>query len=131
MLIYLDSTVVIYAVENAPGFGAQVNTRLAGADLLLVSSELARMECRIKPLRERMELLLSAFEEYFLLLDQLLPVSREVLNKAAELRARHRALKTPDAIHLAAALMARCDTFYTNDHRLDSLGVIPIEVVEE
>jgi len=46
-------------------------------------------------------------------------ISDTVFDRAATLRARHR-LKTPDALHLAAAIEAGCDEFWTNDHRLDT-----------
>jgi predicted nucleic acid-binding protein len=41
----------------------------------------------------------------------------EVFLLAAQLRAASRALKTPDAIHLAAAIHHGCDEFWTNDER--------------
>jgi uncharacterized protein len=34
-----------------------------------------------------------------------------------QLRADHKSLKTPDAIHLATALHYGCDEFWTNDDR--------------
>jgi predicted nucleic acid-binding protein len=40
------------------------------------------------------------------------------LNLATDLRAQYR-LKTPDALHLAAAITAGCDEFWTNEHRLE------------
>jgi hypothetical protein len=39
---------------------------------------------------------------------------------ATELRARH-GLRVPDALHLACAIVNRCDRFLTNDHRLDRI----------
>ncbi|MCI5218746.1 MAG: PIN domain-containing protein [Candidatus Electrothrix sp. LOE2] len=54
--------------------------------------------------------------------------SSEVFDKATELRAQY-SLKTPDAIHLAAALVSGCDVFLTNDLRLNRVSVkISIEV---
>ncbi len=53
-----------------------------------------------------------------------------VFERAARLRARHR-LKTPDAIHLAAALEHGCDEFWTNDRRLAAAaeGALAIRVL--
>ena len=50
--VYLDAAPVIYAVEQVPGYGAAVDTRLAAPGLVPVTSELTRLECRVKPLRE-------------------------------------------------------------------------------
>ena len=45
-------------------------------------------------------------------------MSREVIDHAAEIRAKY-GFRTPDAIHLAAAVVSSCDVFLTNHHRLD------------
>lgn len=44
-------------------------------------------------------------------------LGRPAFDLATELRA-HAALKTPDALHLAAALVAGCTAFWTRDQRL-------------
>jgi predicted nucleic acid-binding protein len=36
---------------------------------------------------------------------------------------------TPDALHLAAAIEANCDTFFTNDQRLQRFHRIRVVVV--
>jgi len=38
--------------------------------------------------------------------------------------------KTPDAIHLAAACVSKCDVFFTNDQRLDRFEEISVEVIQ-
>ena len=51
---------------------------------------------------------------------------------AAQLRARYE-LKTPDALHVAAALEARCEAFLTNDkgiQRVTDLRVLVLEDLE-
>ncbi len=45
-----------------------------------------------------------------------------------EVRVRHR-VKTPDALHLAAAINAGCDQFWTNDDRLAKAAEGHIEVI--
>ena len=45
--------------------------------------------------------------------------------EAAQLRAAY-GIKTPDALQLATALMARCSTFLTNDRDLAPIGGIHI-----
>ena len=55
-------------------------------------------------------------------------LTREVIDRATELRARH-GVRTPDALHLAAAVASGCDVFLTNDLRLAHVPGIPVEVV--
>ncbi len=92
-------------------------------------SDLTRMECLIHPVRERNVQLRSAYEEFFSgPCSDYIPLSSEVFEKATELRAEY-SVKTPDAIHLAAALVSRCDIFLTNDLRLNRVDVgISVEV---
>lgn len=61
--------------------------------------------------------------------NELIPISRESLEKAADLRAKYSWLKTPDAIHLAAAIESGCDAFLTNDRRLERCTEIKVEVL--
>jgi len=49
----------------------------------------------------------------------MLPLNVEVAASAAELRAQH-GLKGPDPLHLAAALIGKCNVPWTNDRRLSS-----------
>ena len=81
-------------------------------------SDLVRLECRVVPVRNGDSELLGRFNQPFGDMG-LVPMNRAVFERAAELRARHR-IKTPDALHLAAALEHGCDEFWTNDDRLAS-----------
>lgn len=55
-------------------------------------------------------------------------MSQAVFEQATELRAQHR-LSTPDALHLAAAIDAGCEEFWTNDRRLECAAAGRIEVI--
>lgn len=119
---YLDSNMVIYFVEHHPTYFPLLLARLLSdtgqQQMNFVSSDLVRMEARILPLRQADFALLTKFEEFFALADTSSTVfDRAVFDLATELRAQH-GLKTPDALHLAAAISAGCDEFWTNDLRL-------------
>jgi predicted nucleic acid-binding protein len=74
--------------------------------------------------------LLKDFDDYFAdAVSDIVPLSREVIDRATEIRAQY-GFKTPDAIHLAAAVVSGCDVFLTNDHRLDRFTEIVIEIVQ-
>ena len=95
-----------------------------------MTSELARLESLVLPLRSGNEKLVEAFNSYIdTACKDALELSRPVMEAAADLRARHGFLRTPDAIHLAAAIEGKCDVFLTNDHRLDRLSEIAVEVL--
>ncbi|MDM8547569.1 PIN domain-containing protein [Candidatus Venteria ishoeyi] len=47
-----------------------------------------------------------------------LPLPETIFDMAAQLRATHTSLKTPDALHLACAQHHQCHALWTNDDRL-------------
>jgi predicted nucleic acid-binding protein len=121
MKVYVDSCIVIYLTD--PGSPLHDQTSRAMIDLalqgdILLSSELVRLECRTHPLKHgEMELLAELDRFFSRSIHAWCPFVRPVFNLATELRARH-GLKTPDSLHLAAALHMNCDAFWTNDRRL-------------
>jgi len=130
MRIYLDSAVIIYAVEQVRPYSELVDSRLSASDLEIVTSDLARLECRVKPLRDKNAALLQDFDDYFeRIVELMIPLAREVVDLATGVRARY-GFKAPDALHLGAAIWSECEVFLTNDHRLDRFQELPIEVVK-
>lgn len=114
---YLDSCILIYFLEGREAeqslVRASVNERGIEA---LVGSNLVLLECLVVPLRNAdssLEMQYRATLATF----QTANLTAAVFERAARLRAEHR-LKTPDAIHLAAAIEHGCDEFWTNDRRL-------------
>jgi len=68
-------------------------------------------------------------DDYFAdVITEIIPLSRAVMDQATLLRARY-GFKTPDAIHLAAAIVGGCDLLLTNDHRLDRCTEIAVEAI--
>ncbi|MFN7017019.1 MAG: type II toxin-antitoxin system VapC family toxin [Fimbriimonadales bacterium] len=114
--IYLDTNVIIYLVENTPS-ALQVTAYLqAQSAPALCSSNLALMECLIKPLKQGNLSLRDRFLTFFQSL-QITPARRKVFLHAAQIRATT-GLRTPDALHLAFASCSDCDIFLTGDAQI-------------
>ncbi len=129
MRYYLDTSPILYTVQDMQPFAAAVEAKLSVSGITLITSELARLECRVLPLRNGNLGLLREFDEYFAnTIAELIPLTREVIDRATEIRAQHN-FKTPDSLHLAAAVVANCDIFLTNDLRLNRFASLTIEVV--
>ncbi|HMX29701.1 MAG TPA: type II toxin-antitoxin system VapC family toxin, partial [Blastocatellia bacterium] len=129
MRYYLDSAPIIYLVEQRQPFAGAARSKLAGANIVHITSELARLECRVKPMQTGDQILLKDFDDYFNnTIAEIVPLTRDVVDKATEIRARFN-FKTPDSLHLAAAVISNCDVFLTNDHRLDRFVGITIEIL--
>ena len=130
MRIYLDSATVIYTVEQVSPFAAVVDSRLSDREIVTVTSDLTRLECRVKPLRDENAAVLRDFDDYFEgAVESVVPLSREVVDLATGIRARY-GFKAPDSLHLAAAVWSKCQVFLTNDHRLDRFREVAIEVLQ-
>lgn len=102
---------------------------LRGTGRFLATSRLSRLECRCKPLRAGDAVLLALYEAFFLGPEmQLLDITADVVEKATELRANLN-FKTPDALHLATAILGKATAFLTGDRILARCGEIPVEIL--
>ena len=127
MRIYLDTAPVIYLVEKIEPYYSSARSRLDEPNVVQVVSELTRLESRVKPIRDSDVQLLRAFDAYFAqVVDETVAISLAVIDMATDIRA-HYAFKTPDSIHLAAAVLSRCDIFLTHDLRLKRFTGITVE----
>jgi len=92
-LVFVDSCVLIYAMEEDPQFGQAARQALSTAwanRQTVAISPLVQLECLV----------------------------HHTFALATELRAKHK-LKTPDALHLATALQHQCVALISNDKRLE------------
>lgn len=133
MKMYLDANIIIYGYEASEPIRSAVLSRLwqwcDRENGTLVTSQFSRLECRVTPLRERDQALLAAYENFFN--DgsiEVSEVSLKVIDLATELRAEH-GFKSPDAVHLASAILCGADVFLTGDNQLRRCSSIPVEVI--
>ncbi len=119
---YLDSCIIIYLVEEHPLYAPLIEAHMQNSSgVALGFSALSEMECLVLPLRRQNQPLLDKFRDWFARAHYL-PLERAIFAQAAQLRATHQSLKTPDALHLAAALQHGCAEFWTNDDRLNAIA---------
>lgn len=127
--VYLDSCFVIYLMEETPVFSAAARCFLANhVDATFCVSPLVRLEVLTKPMRDGNTALALDYED-FLAAHVFLPMNEAVFDQALRLRIWHR-LKTPDALHLAAAQCHGCVEIWTNDERLNTAaGMMAVNVL--
>jgi predicted nucleic acid-binding protein len=127
--IYLDACIVIYLVEEHPVFGKPSrDALLTNVGKQFCISPLVELECLVLPLRNGNDGLISRYGSFFQKYRSL-ELTPEVYRNAAELRARQK-LKTPDALHLAAAKHHGCGELWTNDDRFSGTGgVIAVNIL--
>ena len=129
--IYLDACCFIYLVEGQPEWRTVVAQRLRNLEPAskLITSQLARLECRTKPMRDGNRALLERYDALFAA-DRVVvvDVSEHIIDRATDLRARH-GFKTPDAIHLATALESSAAEFSTADAALSRCSDIAVTLL--
>src|SRR5690242_11941081 len=118
-LVYVDTQSIIYTVEGHPKYESVLQSFWAdvkNASLAAATSTLTLMEVLILPIRQADAALQRDYECILTESDiQLLPLSPDTMREAARLRALTPSLRTPDAIHAAAALLNGCTHIITND----------------
>lgn len=122
----LDTAPFIYFIEEHPEFVPLVAPVFEDVDAgrrEVATSGLTLLEVLVVPYRagnlalaERYEALLTRSRGV-----RLVEIGRGELRMAAQLRAVHPSVRTPDALQLAAALSAGCSAFVTNDRDLPAL----------
>lgn len=124
--VYLDSCVVIYQVENIKPWAPLIDAESVRVPTVCCISELVMLECLVLPLRVNDAQVLSAYDGFFARC-HVLQLEESSYRRAAAVRAISH-LKTPDALHVAAAELGKCDEFWTNDQRLQQALAVPVRV---
>lgn len=131
----LDTNVFIYFLEDHPRYGAWCATLF---DLIerertsAVTSTVTLLELLVQPYRQQKEELAQKIFALFSTYPRLewVPVTIELADRAAELRARYR-LSTPDAIQLATAMNHEATRFYGNDRSLRRVKEIECVLLDD
>ena len=133
--IYMDTQTVIYTVQQHPVYASVCQPLWQAARSgrpLVISSDLTLMETLVMPLRNNDAVLIHQFRQFLLHTDvRLQPITQNVLEEAARLRAVVPGLKTPDALHAATALLHGCALFVTNDAGFRRVPHLPFVLLDD
>lgn len=131
--IYLDTNIWIYTLEGYPKYRSFLTTLYQTIDtgqLQAITSELTLAEVLVKPFMDQNIAIQQAYQQVLQnsINLEIVPISRQILIEAARLRATT-SLKLPDSIHFSTALSMKCDTFLTNDKRIQSFeGLLVLQI---
>jgi predicted nucleic acid-binding protein len=143
VLYYLDTVIVVYAVEGDPADQQRALNHLAALEQAghrFMISELTRTECLVPLFGPGAGQRLSDFFRFFHGPNlRTVALTAGMHTRASAIRGAHAYPAIPpaqprryglaDALHLAAAIEAGCDVFLTNDNQLANFPDIAIEVL--
>ena len=135
MRLFLDTNIVIYAVEGDPTLRQRATSHLvqleiAGHDFAV--SELVWLECEVKPIALSDGDLWLDYGEFFSGPKvSTVSLTAAMHHRAARIRASYRyaggrRYSLADALHLSAAIESGCGAFLTHDARLNAFVQIPV-----
>ena len=132
-MIYVDSGIILRLVEGIAAIRAPIETRLRALrspGIIVVTSRLAMLECRCKPLRSNDRDVLALYDAWFASREVAIrEVDAAVVERATDIRAQF-GLKTPDAIHAATALLSGSSAFWTTDRTFQKIAALAVELFE-
>jgi predicted nucleic acid-binding protein len=131
----VDTMLFVYHFEDHPQYGPAAQRLLQATEndrLRLVTSVLSLMEVMVVPKREKQFQLCRRYRELFSSFPHLtvLSVDPPIAEAAADLRATY-TLRTPDALHLATAIVAGAAAFVTEDRRLSKVSAIRMISIDQ
>ena len=138
MLVYLDTCIVIYAVEGQVPFPQRAQGHIAAleaaGDRFLIS-DLTRGECLVYPLGRGDAILLLSYQRFFLSRNlSTKSLTPSIHDRAARIRGSYRyaggrIYGLADSLHLATAIEFGCDRFLTNDARLSNFTESTVDIL--
>ncbi len=133
--LYVDSAPLIYYVEEHFAYVDKMEyilNHVENTSLEAVSSVLTLSEVLVAPVRTGAHQVAQRYRTILLNRESctLVPISANIAIRAASIRARYRS-NTPDALHIASAIVSGCDAFLTNDHKLRGVHELNVLVLDD
>lgn len=134
-LIGIETAPFIYFVEQHPTYIDRVRTifrQVNNGTPQAITSVITLTEVLVMPIQTGHTQYQQEYRDMLLNTANITtqPVSAPIAERAAHLRARYR-LRTPDALHIATALVAGCDAFLTNDLALKRVTEIQVLALDD
>jgi len=129
--IFWDTNVYIYLLEDSGEFSelaATLRSKMLRRGDQLVTSSLTLGEILVKPTAQGDTELCRRYVQRISASSVVVPFDAEAAKRYAVLRC-DRSLRSPDAIQLACASVARVDLFVTNDARLHGKQVAGVQFI--
>ena len=132
--IFFDTTPLIYFLENSTVFSQRKKKKINECIQTRTNIFISVLGCGeylVVPYREKDKEQEKRFFKFIKDLNiKVTDINLEIMKSAAQLRAKYKFLKTPDAIQIATAIDVGCDEFYTNDVEIKKVKEIEVSLIE-
>lgn len=131
--LHIDSAPLVYYVEENPTYLARMDeiiTLIEDTPIRTISSIILLPEVLTHPVRQGRNDLVRNYRQILVTTIHLFDVNRSIAERATDLRARYN-LRTPDALHVATALISSCDAILTNDNGMKRVREIRVLVLDD
>ena len=130
--VYIDTNIAIYCLERLadfPNLKSGLIEALDEASLIGVTSELTLLETLVGPRKVNDLAGEAGFRKFLTPSARMVvrPVDTQVIERAIDLRLL--GLRTPDAIHVATAILEKCDVLLTRDQDWARSGIRVVDPI--
>ena len=129
-----DTAALIYYVETHPTYCPLVEPVIEAidrAEVIGITSTITLLEVLVLPIREGNSVLIREYKSILLHSNfRLIPLTRDIAEKAAEMRAVYN-LRTPDSVQIATAILNNADLLIANDKKWKRITEINIVILDE
>ncbi|WKN41278.1 type II toxin-antitoxin system VapC family toxin [Tunicatimonas pelagia] len=134
MRVFVDTAPFIYLIENHPKYADRVADIMATSlaeGHTFITSVITILEFGVKPEKENKHEVITRFEDLLNELEtEVKEIDRGIAVEAYQLRAKYQFLKGLDTIQLATAITSSCDSFVTNDTKLEKVKEITVTLID-
>ncbi len=136
--VFVDTAPFIYYIEkdeNNPLYFEKVKKFFRETydnGIEFVSSVITVEEYLVFPYRIQSQCYVDMFYKLMETVDMdIMEINQEIAKKAAKIRAEYKSFRSMDALQLAAACLADCDLFLTNDKQLKQFQELTCITVDD
>ena len=133
--VFLDTSPIIYFLEHHNLYMKKMKDFFEMCltyHLQVVTSTITIEEYLVFPYANgKMELIenFKRFIEYMKI--EIINIDSEIAEKAAEIRGQFKHFKAMDSLQIAAAVVSKCDMFFTNDKQLRQEKELPCMTIDD
>lgn len=133
--VFVDTAPIIYYLENSSLYMDLIKKFFAKCveeDIQIVTSTITIEEYLVFPYSSgKMEFAdnFKKFIEYMNI--EVVDIDSNIAEQGARIRSQYRKFKAMDALQIAAAVVSRCDMFFTNDKQLRQEKELPCITMED